>query len=300
LECLHSPCDGVWRFFIFRSRWSLKQNSSAHRRNLKDLIMKKTYSMVLALVAGVVTISTANASPFADAVLSYEPGVAYTQGFTSPASALGEPSRVNPFTEATDPFNPPYGSSQVVSIGEGGSLTVRFQTPILNHPNNLFGYDFLIFGNSGFIITNDFDLNTFSWIGNPATDGSLFAANEGSTRVSVSRDGIVFYELRTSLAPIVDRLFPTDAAGDFHVPVAPQVGAEHLAGATLEGLREVYAGSGGGAAYDISWAVNAMGVPVRLSEINFVRVEVLTGKSEIDAFSAVARNVPGTPRGKGR
>ena len=57
---------------------------------------------------------------------------------------------------------------------------LQFQTPILNHPNNLYGYDFTIFGNSGFIITNDFDLTTFNWIGIPATDGSLFAENEGS------------------------------------------------------------------------------------------------------------------------
>jgi hypothetical protein len=260
--------------------------------------MFNRYSLVLALVAGVVVSS--QASPYADAVVSYNPGVGYSQGFTSPSVALGEPSRVNPFGDATDPFDPPYGKDQIVSIGEGGSLTVRFQTPILNHPHNLFGYDFLIFGNSGFIITNDFDLSTYEWIGTPATDGSLFAANEGSTRVSVSRDGIVFYELRAAIAPIVDRLFPTDAAGDVHIPVAPQVGQEDLAGATLEGLRAAYAGSAGGAAYDISWAVDALGRPVQLPEIKFVRVEVLTGKSEVDAFSAVVRNVPGPARGKGR
>lgn len=254
--------------------------------------------MVLALVAGVA--ASASASSFADEVISYDPGIGYIQGFTNPETVLGEPSRVNPFAEATDPFNPPYGKGQVLSIGEGGSLTVQFRAPVLNHPNNAFGYDFLIFGNSGFIITNDFDLSTYNWIGVPATDGSLFAANEGATRVSVSRDGIVFYELRTSIAPIVDRLFPTDAGGDFHMPVPPQVGAEHLAGATLEGLRAVYGGSGGGAAYDISWAVDGLGNPIYLPEINFARVEVLTGKSEVDAFSAVARNVPGMPRGRKR
>jgi hypothetical protein len=260
--------------------------------------MLKRSLLVLAALASVVISSTA--SPYADAIVSYNPGIGYSQGFTSPQAALGEPSRVNPFGEATDPFDPPYGKSQVVSIGEGGSLTVQFQTPILNHPNILYGYDFVIFGNSGFIITNDFDLTTYAWIGTPATDGSLFAANEGSTRVSVSRDGIVYYELQSAIAPIVDRLFPTDASGDFHVPVAPQVGAEALAGATLADLRTAYSGSAGGAAYDISWAVDALGRPVQLPEINFVRVEVLAGKSEVDAFSAVVRNVPGTPRGKGR
>ena len=77
-------------------------------------------------------------------------------------AALGEPSQVNPFGEATDPFDPPYGTNQIVSIGAGGSLVLAFHNPILNHPNNLFGYDFILFGNTGFIITNEFDLSTFA------------------------------------------------------------------------------------------------------------------------------------------
>ena len=255
--------------------------------------MKKKQFIVLALASAVLT---ARSSDFADAVVSYDPGIGYVAGFTNAEAALGEPSRSNPFGDPTEPFDPPYGKQQIVSIGAGGSLTVYFQTPILNHPNNVYGLDFTIFGNAGFIITNDFDLTTYDWIGIPATDGSLFAQNTGLTRVSVSRDGVSFYVLSPNIAPPVDNLFPTDGGGDFHIPVAPNITQEDFAGATLDDMRTLYQGSAGGASFDISWALDEMGQLVFLPEISFVRIEVRSGKAEVDGLAAVARNV----RARGR
>ncbi|HTD65013.1 MAG TPA: hypothetical protein VK846_00585, partial [Candidatus Limnocylindria bacterium] len=186
--------------------------------------------------------------------------------------------------DATTPFNPPYGKEQILSIGEGGSLTVKFHRPIHNAAHKPFGRDFIIFGNSGFIVTNDFDPMTFDWIGTPATDGSLFGDNPGVTRVSVSRDGIHYFVLDTNQAPVVDKLFPTDGEGDFRTPVDPASSPDQLQGATLDNLRALYAGSAGGASYDLSWARNHRGRKVQL--IRFVRIEVLSGKAEIDGFTA--------------
>jgi hypothetical protein len=199
---------------------------------------------------------------------------------------------VNPFEDATDPFNPAYGTDQILSIGAGGSLTVKLTAPVLNHPLNRFGTDFIIFGNSGFIITNEFDFDTFSWIGTPATDGSLFGANSGETRVSVSRDGVTFYELDPELTPTVDVLLPTDGAADFSTPVDPELTAADFAGLTLEQIRALYHGAAGGAGYDLASARDAAGNPVRLNSINYVRIEVLSGKAEVDGFSGVF-NPPG-------
>jgi len=224
----------------------------------------------------------------AGAVVDFNAGTGGAAGYDNPAAALGEPSRVTegPFGGPVDPFAPPYLATQVVSIGTGGSLTVRFDTPILNNPGNPFGLDFLIFGNSGFVVTNAFDEN-FNPIGTPATDGTLFGS-EAVARVSVSADGLTFFTLSPELSPAIDALFPTDGSGDFTRPVDPALTAASFAGLTLEGLRAQYGGSAGGAGFDLGWARDASGAPVALDAIRFVRVEVTGGKAEIDGFSAVA------------
>jgi hypothetical protein len=244
---------------------------------------------LLALASASVAFHLNAASLHAGRIISYDPGVGYSPNFTHPEAALGEPSRVNPFGEATDPFNPPYGTNQIVSIGAGGSLVVQFKKPILNHPRNIDRLDFTIFGNTGFIITNEFDLATFNWIGIPATDGSLFGESTGETRVSVSFDGHRFFTLNPLLAAGVDGFPPTDGAGNFGIPVDPKLSSAHFAGATLEDIRRLYDRSGGGASYDISWALDSKGRRVWLPMIRFIRIDVISGKAEIDGFAAIER-----------
>jgi hypothetical protein len=246
---------------------------------------------ILVLAAASFILAGSVSAQYGSSVVSYNPGLGASSSFVNPTSALGQPSRVNPYGEATDPFDPPYGNNQIVSIGEGGSIVVRFAKPVQNHPHNRFGLDFIIFGNSGFIITNDFNLETFTWVGTPATDGSLFAKNDGETRVSVSQDGTNFFQLDPRLAPVVDFLCPTDGAGSFQIPCDPTLQQSDFSGLTLDQIRALYYGSAGGAGYDIAWARDLNGAPVRLGSISFVKVEVISGKSEIDAFSAVS--VPG-------
>lgn len=242
-------------------------------------------------VAGALLVVTRSvAGPFADAVVSYTAGTAARADLNLPASALGAPSAitVDPLwgNSAVDPFSPPYLASQLVSLGEGGSLTVRFDTPIQNNPGNAFGLDFLIFGSAGFIITNG------DYTGGGITDGSLFGANPGESRVWVSADNLTFFELNPALALTVDALFPTDGTGDFQTPVNPALTAGSFAGQGLAGIRTLYGGSGGGSGYDLSWARNGLGQSVALSEVSYVRIDVLAGRAEIDALAAVPE--PGT------
>ncbi|HAB18270.1 MAG TPA: PEP-CTERM sorting domain-containing protein [Verrucomicrobiota bacterium] len=226
---------------------------------------------------------------FARQVHDYQAGSGAANGYTNPAAALGEPSRITPgpFGGPVDPFNTAYLDSQLVSIGAGGSLTVKFATPLLNDPAHSYGLDFLIFGGAGFIITNAFD-SEFNYIGTPATDGGMFGAQTGQTRVSVSADGTQFFTLNPALAPAVEALFPTDGQGNFSQPVNPALGTTAFAGLTLEGIRALYSASGGGAGFDLAWAEDAQGLPVELPAVNFVRIDVLSGKIEVDAFSQVS------------
>jgi hypothetical protein len=259
--------------------------------------MKQVRLSVLAL-AGVFLVPTLSArAQFADAVIAYEPGSGVSSDFTNPASALGEPTRVIPgmFGGPVTQFNPPYLGSQLVSIGAGGTLTVQFDKPIHDHPRNRFGVDLIVFGNCGFIVTNEFSFVTFDWVGTPATDGSLFGANAGQTRVSVSRDGVNFYALNPAIAPTVDGALPTDGAGDFTVPADPTLTATDFAGLTEAQIRALYHGSAGGVGFDLATAQDEFGNSMRLQWITHVRIEVLSGKSEVDGVAAVF-NPRGQPR----
>ena len=250
-------------------------------------------SRLALLVANSLAVSTGCLpAQFAVSVWDYTPGVG-AGTLTNAASSLGSPSvqtvDPNPIFGGTfpvNPFNSPYLDSQLVTIGDGGSLTVGFASPILDRPGNLFGLDFLIFGNAGFVITNgDFG-------GGGITDGSLYGAGTGNWRVSVSSDGLDFFPLEASLAPAFDAFYPTDGQGIFGLPANPMLQGSDFAGLGLAGIRGLYAGSGGGTGYDLAWARDPLGQPAALTSVSFVRVESLGGVAQVDAF-AVAVPEPG-------
>jgi hypothetical protein len=234
--------------------------------------MKKTCWM---LASASLFVTLTSFGQFADAVLSYNPGTGFAAGFTNATAALGAPSSGSSIT----PFAPAFQKSQIVSVGAGGSLTLHLSSPIVHAPSNPFGIDFMVFGNSGFVITN----GNFS--GGGITDGSLFGNNTGSTHVEVSADGANWFMLNPSLAPTVDGLFPTDGTGNPLIPADPSLSGASFAGLGLSGIRSLYAGSAGGTGFDLSWTQDANGNSVSLPEADYVRVDVLSGKSEIDAVS---------------
>ena len=249
--------------------------------------MKKKLFVSLAL-AGALFGPIITRAQFADSVVSYNSGTGFATGYTDPTAALGAPSQVTPgdFGGPVDPFDPPYLASQLVSVGAGGSLTLHLNTPVQNSASNPFGLDFIIFGNTGFQITNDYDAD-FNPIGTPATDGSLFGNNPGVTRVSVSVDGVNWFTLNPSLAPTVDGLFPTDGSGNPSLPVNPNLTSASFSGQTVAGIESLYAGSAGGAGFDLAWAQDTNGASVLLPNANYVRINVISGVSEIDAISVV-------------
>ena len=220
-------------------------------------------------------------SPFAAAVVSYQPGTGAAVGFTNPLVALGSPERFTGefvIPGAVTPFQPAFRPDEIVSIGVGGSLVVRFDHDVLDHPRNPYGIDLIVFGNSFF--TN-------------AGGGSVAGlASEGGS-ISVSADGVQWVRVPGLEA---DGLFPTlgyldsgpfdtqpgSVESNFLRPVDPALSMSDLVGVDHSTLLKLYDGSGGGAGIDIG----ALG----LSSVRFVRVDgpaVASMSPEIDAFADV-------------
>jgi len=244
--------------------------------------MKTIHLLAFALILQTLP---ARAAAFAGSVVAYDPGTGFATefgsglGYTNPGVALGPPNPETAFGAVT-PFNPPFSRNEIVSLGTNGSLVVSFGVPLLNDPSHPFGLDFIIYGSTGFIDT-DFP--------NGHTDGSasVFGNNPGMTRVSVSAGDGIFYTLNPLFAPTVDAFFPTDGAGTFGQPMNPALQPADFANRSFADIRALYAGSAGGAGYDLSWALDANGQPVNLSSISLVRIDVLSGRAEIDGFAAV-------------
>jgi hypothetical protein len=239
-------------------------------------------SIVLVL-AGVAAAPALAADPWADRVVSYTEGSGVIAGYNSPAHALGEPSRFSAdpqFPSVVSPFSPAYQPGQLVSIGAGGSLTLRFDEPITNDAAHPFGIDLLIFGNSGYA-----DLNFPEGLAGP-----LFGVGGGA--VEVSADGTTW-----TAAPgaVADGAFPTLGYLDPGDPYSPNPGAVpsdftrpvdpafNAAGMNFAQIVAAYNGAGGGAGVDI-------GV-LGLSSISFVRISNPAGAAgtvDVDALAAVA------------
>ncbi|HJN90471.1 MAG TPA: hypothetical protein QGG93_09075 [Verrucomicrobiota bacterium] len=240
----------------------------------------------LAALSGV---GEARVTQFAAEVVSYKSGVGFATdwssgaGYTNRDTVLGAPARETPgeWGGPITPFSPPYRLDQILSIGEGGEVTLKFARPIRDEPLNPFGLDFIVFGAAGFTITN----GDFS--GGGITDGLLFGQADGETRVLVSADGAAWFALAPEQAPAFDAYHPTDGNGDFGLPTNPALAKGDFDSGGLVKFSELYAGSGGGTGYDIAWAIDADGNPASLGQVQFVRLEVLSGKAEIDAVSDV-------------
>ncbi len=228
---------------------------------------------------------TAGDDPFADESISYDQGANPAGGYTDPTTSLGSPERFTGegiFPGVVSVFSPAWGLDELVSIGAGGHLEVRFDTPVTDDPANPFGIDLLIFGNAGFI-----DAGGVAGAGLFGADGGL---------IEVSADGAQWFAIAGVQA---DGLFPTvgylDAGqydtepgtvpSDFTLPVDPTLTTADFAGLDNAAILNLYAGSGGGAGVDIG--------SVGLSAVSYVRITnpgnpAETPGCEIDAFVDVA------------
>lgn len=224
----------------------------------------------------------AGAGVYGTSVESYAPGTGVNPAYTDSSAALGEPTRftgVGIYPGVVTPFNPAYLTSEVVQVGRGGQLTVKFDHAVTDDPANLFGVDLLIFGNS-FYSDPSYPLGIAS---------ALFA---GGGRVEVSADG-VDWRLVTGVA--ADGAFPTLGYSDLTDPYALSAGnvpsdftrpvdpAFDAIGKNFAQIVAGYAGSGGGTGIDLA--------SVGLTSAWYVRVSTDANSPtipSIDGFADVA------------
>jgi hypothetical protein len=274
-----------------------KLSRAVRQRRVKGSSMSLIARTVAAATAALSFASFASSAPiargedpFADSVEDYDPGPSPTAGFTNPLVTLGSPERFTGeevFPSVVSPFSPAFLPEEIVSISPGGHLTLAFDEPVTNDPNNLFGIDLIIFNNAGFI-DGAFPSGIVSGIF--GDDGGMIEVSADSkvwhTIPSVIADGLMPTLGYLDSGPYDDT--PGTILSDFTRPVDPTLTLSHLLNLDMNGLRTFYRGSGGGAGVDIEL--------VGLQSISFVRISLppsATDNMEIDAVSDVSPRRPG-------
>jgi len=243
--------------------------------------------------------SAAFAGPFATSVLSYDQGSNAVAGYTNHLTALGVAERFTGegvFPGGVTPFNPAFGTDELVSIGSGGHLSLGFDTQITNDASHAFGIDLIVFSNSGFVDTSwsDADPNN-DGTGVVGSNPFVFGAG-GEATIQVSQNGTDWI---TASITTLD-LFPTLGFSDFTEPAPgsigsiesdftqaldPTLGLGDFANLSFAEIIALYDGSGGGIGIDIG--------STGLSSASYVRFLNNSGEAfEIDAVAVVPSPAP--------
>jgi hypothetical protein len=269
----------------------------------------KTHTGFIAVCLFAVAVAQANdydQNDFAAEVIEYVQGsgVGYDwislEFYNDPQTALGRPTLETTgddlyIPESVSmpvvPVYPPFRAFEIVTIGNGGKLVIKFNHPVSDDENNPYGVDFIIFGNSRWRLTSS---DTWGPESDPQTStvGSVFYKEPGI--VSVSQDGQNWYKFTTG--PYADDFAPTaayewddvnDVWGkelDPTRPVDPNLTTADFDGSSVAEIIEMYNGSAGGTGYDIG----ALG----LDWIQYVRIEddptTSSETTEIDAIADVS------------
>ena len=219
---------------------------------------------------------------------------------------------------------PAFRSFELVSIGQGGHLVVKFSHPVADDKNNRYGIDFIVFGNARFHIqengvwTNgDPDQTTLAGVyTEPAiisvsqdgtkwysfTDDQMFMANDPNFTVCAagSGNGPFGDDFAPTLGRIYDTETPDTSIGAWNLwwgeptnptaPMDPALSGTVLTGQTVAHAARQYGESAGGTGFDI----DLLDLPRNengLKWFQYIRVDNPSGSGltpEIDAFSDVA------------
>jgi hypothetical protein len=226
-----------------------------------------------------------------------------------------------------NPVYPAFRAHELVFLGEGGFIVLKFNHPVRDDENNPYGIDFIVFGNAFQVIGGG-----QGWVnGDPAftTVGPDGFIEPGI--VSVSQNGITWYSFTNnisfmagnpyfikfiddpndgpfcdSFAPTLGRVYMDDPnladpnLGQWNqwwseptnptLPIDPTLWFDSFSGYSVAEICEVYGHSAGGTGYDISRLDLPMDPATGKKWFQYVRVDDKAGggNAEIDAFSDVS------------
>jgi hypothetical protein len=234
-----------------------------------------------------------------------------------PGAALGKPTTfftetgtdvwacsmvVSAWNLAPPPYDPqdPNSGKIVTTVNPGGHLIVKFAMPIEDHPANWYGLDFIVYGNGRFtsvgedFLTPDSDMEQIR----------IESDGEGwwePSMVSVAQhpDG-PWYDFNLSTDPRADDFAPLQAFAwdninhawgaelDFTRPVDPALTRQDFGNLTVAQAIDLYRGSAGGAAFDIS----RFPLPTNGNGRKWIQYIKVTGsRGEVDGFSRVSHAI---------
>ncbi len=255
---------------------------------------------------------------FALEVIEYIPGTGVGsdwltgQPYSDPSVALGRPTVdttgnpifVNPLEPVpVVPVAPASRSFEIVTIGAGGALTLKFEHPVFDHPQNPFGIDFIVFGN----VLQSADRVWSNRSPDVVTlEGTLF---EEPGIVSVSQDGETWLTFTNgpfadTFAPTLGRMWQPEApdaslgewndwwgeATDPTWPLDPSITSTDFVGRTVADVARIYGRSAGGTGFDLSSLDLPMHPERDMKWMQYIRIEAPSspgGTPEIDAVAAV-------------
>jgi hypothetical protein len=229
-------------------------------------------------------------------VASYDAGATPASGFTTASAAVGAPERFTgegAFPGIVSPFNPPFRTNEIVSVSEGGHITLRLSHYALPQAS---GPEIGVFENVGLVFN--------STTGGAGPSAATFGHD--SAHVDVSADGLNWISLgniqfnipSNGYTDVTDPFatVPGNSPSDFQKPFTGGVSSFNglpFADASAPDILELLAGSGGGTWLDISGT--------GISRVGFIRFSVADDMNvdsrlnfELDAVS-IARGAVGLP-----
>jgi hypothetical protein len=255
-----------------------------------------------------------DASDFANVVVDYN-GPFGISPYDDPYAVLGRPTtwiydEWDELTYACSLVFPAYltdpnGDKVVTTIDDGAEIVVGFDHRVMDDLGNLYGVDFILFGNAAFAADG--------WVEHNTDMDEYFLKSPTGVKsepvlVSVAQDSNgPWYSFEDG--PYGDTAFPANAflwdteANDWGEeldwlrPVDPNLGISEFDGLSVANAIELYDGSAGGTGFDLNdldpndYAALEADPNTGRKWIQYIKVEYLPGSSfagEIDGFADVA------------